>query len=157
MFSQNPIRFNAVSSVVTSLTSKDPELGTIVQEGQLHYCFVYNDGGVEVYPGYGLVLNSAATGYSCTVSSVSSTDNLMGVVRNSTFPVGGYGWAVVRGITPVQMGTTLSAPVRGLVGLGTSGVFAPVSAATGNIGNAFGVFMTAGVSAASASAFINVY
>ena len=158
-YSVGPVRFGVdVSGVTTSLGRNDPELGTIVQVGQLHYCFVYNDGGASAMVGAGVVPNSAATGYSVTVTATTSSDLCLGVVRNCTLTTGAYGWVVVRGVTPVEMlATSGTVSARGLIEIGANGLFAPVSNTTGNKAGAVGVALAEIVTGASGNAFITIF
>jgi hypothetical protein len=158
LFSDSPVRFGSVSMVTTSLGSNDPELGQECMEAGVKYRFVYNAGNSQILPGYGVVLQSAATNYSITVSAATSADWCQGVVKHATLTTGAYGWVVTQGITPVQMGATSgSVASRGLIELGADGVFVPVSNTTGNKAGAVGQALAAIVSSASGSAFVNVY
>lgn len=156
-YSLSPIRYSSVSMVTTALGRNDPELGTEVQEGGLRYLFVYNGGGHTAPVGYGVVPNSATTGFTFTVSATTSADFIYGVVRNAPIVTGAYGWVVTKGVTSVQMHADGSAAVRGLLEIGGNGVFAPVSNTTGNKSPAVGVTLAGIASAVSGSAFINVY
>lgn len=155
----SPVQFSGGPSMVTTaLGANDGELGTPVSTGGLQYVLVYNDGNSQISPGYGCVLQSGASGYSVTVSSVTSADLLVGVVRNATLTTGAYGYVVTRGITPVQMlASSGSVASRGLIELGANGLFAPVSNTTGNAAPACGQALAAIVSGASGSAFVSVF
>jgi hypothetical protein len=157
-YSVGPVRFGVgVSAVTTSLGRNDPELGTLIQEGGLHYLFVYNSGGHTAPVGYGVVPDSATTGYSVTVSATTSADLCIGVVRNTPLVTGAYGWVVTKGVTSVQMHADASAAARGLLEIGGNGVFVPVSNTTGNKCPAAALTLAGIASAVSGSAFINVY
>lgn len=151
-----PIRFSSASFTTTSLGVNDPQVGDFCEEGGRRYVFVYNDGGASAAAGYGVVMNSAATGYSVTVTSVSSADFLIGVVRNATLTTGAYAWVVCRGITSVQMGANASAAVRQNLELSANGTFAQVSNTTGN-GPCIGQALTAVASAGSTGAFVSCF
>ena len=153
-----PIRFGTLSMVTTSLGPKDPEVGAECVEDGRHYVFVYNEGGASMNVGHGCVPNSAATGYSVTVSAATSADLVIGVVRHATITTGAYGWVVTKGVTPIQMGATSgSVGARGLVEIGADGFFVPVSLTTGNKAPAVGVALAAIVSSASGNAFVKCY
>ena len=154
-----PVLFGTKSLVTATLGRNDPELGTIHTDTDgLTYQFVYNAGGEQIPPGYGCVPNSAATGYSVTVSSTTSADLCVGVVRHATITTDTYGWVVVRGITPIKMGATSgSVAARGLVEIADNGLFVPVSNTTGNKAPAVGVAIAAIVSSASGNAFIKCF
>ena len=154
----SPIRFGSVSMVTASLGHNDPELGTRCQDNGIDYIFVYNDGGSQISPGYGAVLQSGVSGYSVTVSAATSTDLVVGVCRHATLTTGTYGWLVTKGITPVQMlASSGSVASRGLIEIGANGLFAPVSNTTGNAAPAVGQALAAIVSGASGNAFISVF
>lgn len=157
--SLSPIRFGSISMVTTALGPNDPELGQECMEAGRRYVFIYNAGNSQALAGYGMVLQSAATNYSCTISSVTSNDLLVGVVRHATITTGAYGWIVTKGITPVQMkaGASASAGARGLIEVAADGTFAPVSVTTGNNAPAIGQALEAITSGTSGSAFISVY
>lgn len=157
-YSSDPIRYLGVSNVVSSLESKYPELGTRFVEDGREYVFVYNGGESDINPGYGAVIQTAATNMSVTVSAASSADIVVGVARNATLTTGTYGFLVTRGVTPVEMGATSgTVDARGLIGIGANGVFVPVSNTTGNKAPAIGIALTATVSSASGEAYICCY
>lgn len=148
--------FGGVSMVTTSLGTNDPRPGTRCELDGLSYVFVYNEGGQQASPGLGVVPNSAATGYSVTVSAATSADLCLGVVRHATLTTGAYGWVVTKGPTPVQMkATSGSVSARGLIEIAANGEFAPVSNTTGNPAPAAGIALAAIVSAASGNAWLN--
>jgi len=140
------------------LGHNDPELGQRCQEGQLEYMFVYNDGGASIPTGYACVINSSASGYSVTVTAATSADLVIGVVRHVTLTTGAYGWVVVKGVTPIQMGATSgTVATRHLVEVAAGGVFVPVSNTTGNKAAAVGIAVNTIASSALGDAFINIY
>lgn len=152
----SPIGFGPVTAVTATRGANDPELGSERVEGANRYLYVYNDGGANIPTALGCVLQSGATGYSVTVSSVTSADVLVGVAVN-TLTTGTYGWVVTRGITSVKMiATSGSVAAGGLIELGANGLFAPVSNTTGN-GPVVGKALAAIVSSATGSAFISCY
>lgn len=152
----SPVRMAGASFTTTALGVNDPQVGDFCEEGGRRYVFVYNDGGASAPTGYGVVLNSGATGYSVTVTSVTSADFLIGVVRNATLTTGAYAWVVCRGITPVQLGTNFSAAVRQNLELGAAGVFAGASNTTGN-GPVVGQCLVAAASGTSTNAFVSCF
>lgn len=158
MYSQGPVIFNGVSAVTSSRGGNDPEVGQRRWEAGREYVYVYNDGGSDINPGYGAVLQSGATGYSVTVSAVTSNDICVGVCRNATLTTGTYGWLVTKGITPIEMGgTSGTVASRGIVELGANGVFVPASNITAALGPRPGMALEAIVSSASGSAYISCY
>lgn len=157
-YSSDPIRYLGVSNVVSSLESKYPELGTRFVEDGREYVFVYNGGESDINPGYGAVIQTAATNMSVTVSAVTSADIVVGVCRNATLTTGTYGFLVTRGITPVEMAAAAgTVAARGLIEIGANGVFVPVSNTSGNKAPAIGIALTATVSSASGEAYICCY
>jgi hypothetical protein len=114
----SPVAFGTVSMVTGTLGANDPEVGTVRQEGDERYIFVYNTGGEQISVGKGATV-SAVTGYSVTVSSVTHTDYAVGVCKHATLTTGTYGWLLQRGFGKAY---ALSALVAGdQVCLGTDG------------------------------------
>lgn len=155
-----PLRFEGVSFVTGATgaaAGRAPQLGQTIEDSGNVYRWIYNDCNSEIYPGYGVVLQSGVAGYSCTVSAVTSDDLCVGVVQNATIPTGYYGFAMVRGFAEVEMGATSGTVAAGdLIEIGANGVFVPVSNTTGN-GPALGKALDAIVSSASGTAYISVY
>ena len=154
-----PILFGGgVSMVTTSLGANDPRPGyRTVYEGR-EYVLVYKEGGASAMVGAGVVFNSSATGYSVTVSAVTSADLVVGVVRNATLTTGAYGWVVTKGVTPVQtIATSGTVSDRGLLEIGANGLWAPVSNTTGNKSPCCAVALAAINSASSGNAFVSCY
>lgn len=154
----DPVVFFPLSATTSSLGVGYGQVGDRCAVGGREYVLVYNDCNSEIYPGYGLVLQSGATGMSVSVSAVTSADIVVGVVRNATIATGYYGWAVTRGITPLELNATSGTVAAGdLVEVGANGDFQKVSNTTGNPAPALGTFLEAGVSGASASAYIRCF
>jgi len=157
-YSDSPVRMYGVSHVTASLSSKHPEVGTRMNDSGREYVWVYNAGGEDIDPGLGAVLIAGATDMSCTVSSVTSADAVIGVCRNATLTTGTYGWLVTRGITPIEMGATSGTVASlGMVEIAANGMFVPVSNTTANIAPAVGKALAEIVSNASGSAYISVF
>ena len=162
----SPIRFGTISFTTGGAAAStagvgpgpnDPQLGDFCESGGARWVFVYNDGGASAPVGCAVVLNSAATGYSVTVTSVTSADFAIGVVQNATFMTGTYGWVLVRGIGTVKMMTASgTVAARQNLELAANGYFYGASNTTGN-GLCFGQSISAIVSSASGSAFITCY
>ena len=151
--SVGPIGFEPVTAVTAT---PSVEVGVQRVEGPNHYVYVYNDCNSTIPTAVGAVLQSGATGYSVTLSSVTSFDVLVGVAVN-TISTGYYGWLVTKGITSVKMGATSgSVASLGLLELGANGLFVPQSNTTGN-GPVVGKALAAIVSSATGSAFISVF
>ncbi len=158
MYSLSPVRLAGVSMVTATLGANDPTLGDECQEGSTKYVFVYNDCNSSLAVGNAVVLQSAASGYSVTLSSVTGTLPI-GVVKNAAITTAAYGWVVTKGFTTVQMMTasgTASAAGTPLQ-LAANGLFAPASNVTGNNAGILGYSLAVIASAASGAAFISVY
>jgi hypothetical protein len=78
VFNNEVIRFESVSSVTLT---PDVEVGTRRREGDEDYIYVYNAGNSQILPGNGCIL-SAVTGYSISLSSVTSIDQFIGIVKH---------------------------------------------------------------------------
>jgi hypothetical protein len=155
-YANRPVNFYGVSLTTKTLGVNDPEPGYRQTVGDEDYVFVYNAGNSIIDKGMGCVA-SAVTGYSVTVSSVTSADFLMGVAINKSIATAEYGWVCTRGFIQVEMGATSgTVAAGGLLELADDGLFVPVSNTTGN-GPVVGKAMEAIVSSASGSAFINVH
>lgn len=151
----SPLLLGSVSNVTGTRGPNDPEVGTKATVGGIEYRYVYNSGGEQISVGLGCVPDSAATGYSVTVSAATSADLVVGIVKHATLTTGTYGWVVTKGITKVVMGTDNSQAVRGLIEIAANGVFAAVSNTTGNKAPAVGVIVSAIASGGSGNAFVN--
>jgi hypothetical protein len=145
-----------VSATTTSLGVNDPEPGYRLSVGDEDYVFVYNAGNSTISQGHGAVF-SGVTGYSVTVSSVTSTDFLVGVCKHTNIATATYGWLVTRGFVAVEMGSaSATVSTGGLLELGDDGEFYPVSNTTAN-GPVVGKAMNTIATDASGVAFINVH
>lgn len=153
-----PVRFLGVSMVTTTLGVNDGSLGDVCEDTNGHYVLVYNDNTASAPVGYGLVLNAGATNYSCTISSATSADLLIGVVTNTSIVSAGYGWALRKGFGTVQMGASSGTVLtKGLLQLGAGGLFFPKSNSTNSKDNAVGCAMATIITSASGAAFISVF
>lgn len=150
------VRFAGVSQVTATLGANDPEIGTIIQEGDEKYLFVYNTGSSTIGTGYGATL-SAVSNYSVTVSSVTQTDFPVGVCKHASIPTGSYGWLLLRGFVNVQMTASESAASGDRLCLGVDGGWGRKSNSTDYITPTVGKAMTAIASGGSGLAFITIY
>jgi hypothetical protein len=144
--------FESVSNVTATNST---EVGSERKVGDENYRYVYNAGNSQIPPSYGCTL-SAVTGYSVTISSITSVDFLVGVVKHTTLTTGTYGWVMTRGFTAVEMEADNSAAAGQILGLAADGEFALKSNSTGYPTPAVGKTMEAIASGASGQAFINV-
>lgn len=157
-YGQSPIRFGSVSMVTATLGNNDPEVGTRVTEASGEYLFVYNGADSSAPVGFGMVVQTASTGFSCTITSVTSADICVGVVKHAAITTGTYGWLLTRGYCTVEMlATSGTVAERGLLELGAAGLFAPVSNTTGNKAPAVGIALAEIVTGASGSAYIRCF
>lgn len=114
--------FTSVSMTTATLGANDPEIGTVREEGDEKYIFVYNSGNSQITVGAGAVA-TATTGYSLTVSSITHVDVPVGVCKHSTIATSAYGWLLQRGFGPALAGSALVA--GDLVCLGADGKWVP--------------------------------
>lgn len=157
-YSQSPVRFGSLSMVTGTLGRNDPELGATIMDGQLFYQFVYNGADTQAVPGMALVPLAGASGLTGTISSTTSADLCLGVVKHATLTTNTYGWVVVRGVTSVKMGATSgTVTTGGLIEIAANGLFVPVSNTTGNKSPAVGKALNTIASSALGDAFINIY
>lgn len=153
----SPIRFGTTSMTTATLGPNDPEVGTRCNVGARDYVFVYNACASTFTVGKGVVLATAATGYSCILSSVTSADLLVGVARDVQIAPSAYGWVVSRGVTPIEMHADVSGVTGAVLELAANGVFAILSNTTGNKGPTCGKLQGSVASGASIIAQIIGY
>lgn len=130
MYGQQALFEESVSAVTAT---NSIELGTRRVVGAREYTYVYNKSSSTASVGYAMVrigANASATcGFSGTVSSLSGTDDLLGVVYNADIPARYYGWVVTRGVVPAaysNSGTTAGYTVA----MDDNGTFRSVSGST---------------------------
>ncbi len=154
-----PIRFSGVSMVTATLGANDPQTGDRCSDGGVEYVFVQNTGAASASIQLGMCPTTGAAGYSCTVSTVTDADVLVGVVRHVTIPTSSYGWLATRGFINVNFGADNSAAVGAFLGIGSDGKFANriASAQTGiPCPPVFGKLMSAVASGASVGVYLNL-
>ncbi len=154
-YGDNPIFYGSVSMVTATMGRNDAEVGTIRQEGDEKYIFVYNTGNSQISVGNAAVL-SAVTGYSVTVSSTSGEDIGVGVVKHATLTTGTYGWLLVRGFGSAKMGANFSCATGECLVLGADGTFDQKSNVTANM-NPIAKAMGSAASGAACDAFFTFY
>lgn len=156
-YSRSPVLFNSVSMVTASLGVNDPEVGSICEVGDEKYVFVYNTGSnAQISVGQCATV-SAVTGYSVTVSTVSSADAIIGVCKHATITTGTYGWLLTRGFATAKMPANSACAAGDLLAVGPDGTFTPKSISTGVYANAVGKVMVATASAGVADAFFHIF
>jgi hypothetical protein len=155
MHNLSPIRFVGPSFVTNSLGVNDPSVGDVAHVGNEDYVFVYNAGSSTANVGDGVIV-SAVSGYSVTVSSTTSVDLLVGVVKHAAIATGYYGYVVTKGFSQVNMGADLSAAAGALLILAADGKFSAKTISTGYVAPAAVKAMGAIASGASGTAYISV-
>jgi len=155
----DPVRVETISNVTATPGSRDPELGSKCTQDGKEYIYVYNGGNSDIEKGKGAVLQggSGTAGYTCTVSSVSGVDFLVGVAEHATLTTGTYGWLLQKGLCNVEMEADNSGVTGALLALAADGEFAFKSASTNYAGPAVGKLMESAASGASALAYVSVY
>jgi len=155
----DPVRVETISNVTATLGSRDPQLGAKCTQDGKEYIFVYNGGNSDIEKGKGAVLQggSGTAGHTCTVSSASGADFLVGVCEHATLTTGTYGWLLQKGLVTVEMESGSSGVTGALLALAADGEFAFRSASTGFAGPVVGKLMESAASGASALAYVSVY
>ena len=154
-----PVKFRGVSFTTASLSSKDPQLGTRTYDSDGNeYIWMYNAGNSQILPTYGVVPQSGvSTAFSMTLSSATSADVAVGLVKHATIATGNYGFVLVKGIGTVEvLASSGTVATNGLMEIGANGLWAPRSNTTGN-GPAQTKALEEIVSGASGSAFVNLF
>lgn len=146
------VEFESVSAVTAT---PSVEVGRERRVGDEHYRYVYNAGNSQIPPSYGCIL-SGVTGYSVSISSTTSVDFLVGVVKHATLTTGTYGWVMTQGFSAVEMEADNSAAAGQILALAADGEFALKSNSTGYPTPAVGKTMEAIASGASGQAYISV-
>ncbi len=73
------------------------------------YVYCYNAGAAAITVGLGVNFVTGASGYSiCATAHANVYTPLVGVVKNTAFASGDYGWVCVRGFTTVSFVTTIT-------------------------------------------------
>jgi hypothetical protein len=148
--------FGTVSMVTSSLGPNDPEVGTVRDDGDERYIFVYNAGNSQITPGDCTTV-SGVSGWSVTVSTVTATDLIAGVCKHATLTTGTYGWIMTRGFGQVNMDANNSAAAGGILVGGTDGKFWNKTISTGLPNRTIGKAMAAIASGASGTAFLTIW
>lgn len=147
--------FAPVSQVTDTLGVNDPEVGTRLRYDDEDYIFVYNAGNSQISKGQAAIV-SAVTGYSVTVSSVTSVDFAVGVVKHATLTTGTYGWLLTKGFGKVQAHADVSFAAGALAILADNGFVTNKTISTGFVGPVFAKMMGAAASGTSGDAYICV-
>jgi hypothetical protein len=157
-YGADPVLVNETVTSVTATPSVEP--GFRVNSAGNDYIYVYNTGGTVIAKGHGAVIQSGASGYSVTVSSVTSADFGVGVAVVS-IPAASYGWLQTKGIAVIEAIAGTGGTIDSMQNfeLGANGAFAPVSNTSGGtlpgaFGNICGKALAEIVSGASGSAYV---
>lgn len=145
----SPILFESVSAVTATPSI---EVGSTRREGNADYVYVYNAGNSQISPAFGCVM-SGVSGYSVTVSSTTSVDLLVGIVKHATITTGAYGWMMVRGFGEFKAEASNSFAAGQLIAVAADGAFALKSNSTGYPTPAVGKAMAAIASGASGTGY----
>lgn len=158
-FHDQTVVFSGKSSVTASLGANDPQVGTRKAFDGDEYIWVYNGGGEQIQPSYGAVVlgGSGTSGYTVTISSVTSADFLLGVCKHATITTGAYGWLLTKGQVAVEMEADNSCVTNALLAVAANGEFAFKSNSTGYPAPAVGKALVSIASGASGNAFISVF
>lgn len=135
--SVDPVLFNGVdgaspiSHATVDSAYRVAELGARVTIKGEEYVYIHNAAATDASIGRGMVMSSLS-GYSLTVSSVAANyDVPWCVVKHVSIPAGGFGWGLVRGLSPIAVDTT--AATGAYAKLGDDGIFSAfVGSATAN-------------------------
>jgi hypothetical protein len=120
-YSAAPVIFGGISSVTATRGSKDPEPGQRCTYANVDYVYIYNGGASDIPPTYGCVPQTAASGYTATLTSVAK-DTLLGVCQHTTIPASSYGWVANRGV--VRVFTSAAISTGAFLTVSTDGYFA---------------------------------
>lgn len=99
----SPIQFESVSA---STATPSVELGTRrTDSAGNEYIYVYNH-GVETYPGRAVVMKTASSGYTVSVTNTAAkVGQFAGGVHHSTLLAASYGWIMTKGLCRVAPDT----------------------------------------------------
>jgi hypothetical protein len=147
-----PIVNESVSAVTATPSMA---IGTRRFEQGDELVYLYNNGTTQISPGNGCIL-SGTTGYSVTVSSVTSVDTYLAVCKHATATTGTYFWGVYRGFVPMRAVANSGLASADYVMAGDNGTFTvPGTVVTGYIGNFVGKVTQSTASAGLAFGYVN--
>jgi len=149
VYSNSPVCFEGVSQV-TSTNSVDVGTRRIVDDE--HYIYCYNAGNSVIAPHLGVTL-SAVTGYSVTVSSLTSLDLMIGINKHTTIATGQYGWIMTQGFSLFGAHANNSFAAGAIIAGAVDGAFIDKSASTTVTGPIYGKAMEAVASGGSGTGF----
>jgi len=147
------VNFESVSNV-TATPSVD--VGARRTEGNNEYLYVYNAGNSQISPGF-LAIVSGVSGYSVSVSSVSSVDMAIGHVRNATLTTGTYGWIVTHGFVQGVMSANESCTAGSVLMPAADGTLVQKTISTGFVGVCHAKAQAAVASGTSGSFYIRCF
>jgi len=144
--------FESVSAVTATPSE---ELGSVrVSNGRV-YQYVYNGGGEQISQNQICVV-SASTGYTVTVSSVTSPNSYAyGVVREATLTTATYGWVVKQGSVDLYNAGNTAIVAGYQITADADGTVTASSGGTGSTGIKFGIAQQATTTAGTFGAQVN--
>jgi len=145
-----------MESVSAVAATPSVDLGTVREEGDEKYIYVYNAGNSQASVGHGVIC-SATTNYSVTVSSTTMLDVPVGVVKHATLTTGAYGWVLVRGFGPCATPANSGVAAGQLLCLGGDGKWAVKSISTDAPAPVVGKCMEATGSAGVGHAYFRIF
>ncbi len=148
----SPILFESVSQVTAT---NSVQLGTRVKDSNgYEYVYCYNDGGVQISPGFGCIVKTGTSGFSATITSVkASAQDFIGVVKHSTATTATYFWAMTKGYANVEAPADSTITGAAFLVLDANGTFNAQSGTTGAFEPLIGM-SDADVNTGSAGSFL---
>jgi hypothetical protein len=153
---QGPVRFCSVSQVTATRGKNDPELGTVVTDGDETYVYCYNAGTTQISVGECATV-SGVTGYSVTVSTTTMIDLPVGVVKHATLTTGTYGFLLQKGYGYAKMVPNSGCAAGQLLTIGADGRSTVKSISTDAPSPAYAKVVVATGSAGVAEAYFRLY
>ena len=150
----SPVYFESVSAVTAT---NSVELGSRrVDANGYEYVYCYNAGNSEVSPGFGVIVVTGLSGFSCTLTSVAAgKHDFIGVVRHATLSTAKYGWIMTKGYHTVESGADSTLTGVQYLALKADGTFNNlISAQTGVLQERLVGMADADANSASAGSFL---
>jgi hypothetical protein len=150
---QQPAAFFESVSAVTATPSV--EVGTVRDEGDEKYIYVYNNGATQISTGRGATV-TGVTGYSVTVSTTTSTDLIVGVCKHATIAASSYGWLLVRGFSTCKAAPASALAAGDMLVVAADGAFTNKDISTGYVGPVVGKCVVATGASGFGDGFFNI-
>ena len=129
VYGVGPVEMESVSNVTAT---NSVNLGEVRFVGGDEYIYVYNAGTGTINVGQFAVL-SANSGYSVSVSSITSFDFPIGFAKHAAIPAGSYGWLLARGFTSVNFASNTGGALSDLLYPGAMGNVASLGKVTASL------------------------